>query len=359
MNLGFEQEDDLFLDPLSDREEDLSVPLYEHYRLVVDTGQAPLRIDRFLADKMEHSSRSRIALAADAGAIFVGEIPVKSSYKVKPGDVISLRLIRPPHKKGILAEDIPLDIAYEDDQLLVINKPAGMVVHPGNGNFTGTLVNALAYYLRNDPLYNPEDPAVGLVHRIDKDTSGLIVAAKRPDAKTFLARQFFNKTTERTYKALVWGNLKEEEGTIIGNIGRDPKERTRMAVFPPGSDEGKPAVTHYSVLERLTFVSYVACRLETGRTHQIRAHFKSINHPLLSDERYGGDKILRGQRSASYLAFAHNTLALCPRQALHAYSIGFEHPITHQFLRFTVEEPTDMQRLLEKWRDYTKATLEL
>lgn len=336
-----------------DEMENLNPPLYEHHRIVVDPGQSPLRIDRFLADRMEHSSRSRIAMAADAGAIFVGETPVKSSYKVKPGEVITLRLLRPPHEKGIIPEEIPLDVVYEDDQLMVINKPAGMVVHPGNGNFTGTLVHAIAYHLRNDSAYDPDDPAVGLVHRIDKDTSGLILVAKRPDAKTFLAKQFFHKTTERTYKALVWGALKEAEGTIIGNIGRDPKERTRMAVFPPDSDEGKNAVTHYRVLERLTFVTYVACQLETGRTHQIRAHFKHINHPLFGDERYGGAKILRGQQTASYMAFAHNALDLCPRQALHAYSIGFEHPTTKEFLRFTADEPEDMHLLLQKWRDYT------
>lgn len=339
-----------------DETEGFDPPLYEHYKLIVDPGQTPLRIDRFLAERMVHSSRSRISMAAEAGAIFVGESPVKSSYKVKPGDVITLRLLRPPHEKGIIPEDIPLDIAYEDEVLMVVNKPAGMVVHPGNGNFIGTLVHALAYYLRNDPLYDPEDPAVGLVHRIDKDTSGLILVAKRPEAKTFLAKQFFEKTTERTYKALVWGTLKDEEGTIVGNIGRDPKERTRMAVFPPESLEGKSAVTHYKVLERLSFVTYVACKLETGRTHQIRAHFKHINHPLFGDERYGGDKVLRGQNTSSYLSFARNALSLCPRQALHAYSIGFEHPITHKFLRFTADEPEDMQQLLQKWRDYTLAT---
>ncbi len=306
---------------------------------------------------MEHSSRTRISLAAEAGAIFVGDKAVKSNYKVRPGDIITLRLLRPPHEKGILAEDIPLDIVYEDDLLLVINKPSGMVVHPGNGNFTGTLVNALAYYLRNDKYFDANDPTVGLVHRIDKDTSGLIVAAKRPEAKAFLAKQFFDKTTERTYHALAWGTLPKEQGTIIGNIGRDPKERTRMAVFPPDSNEGKPAVTHYYVLEHLTFVTYVACKLETGRTHQIRAHFKHINHPLVSDERYGGDKILRGRHTASYLAFANKALALCPRQALHAYSLGFTHPKTNQFLQFKVEEPHDMQQLLETWRDYTTSCL--
>lgn len=330
---------------------------YEHFRLVVDTGQTPLRIDKFLVNKMEHCSRNRISQAAEAGAIYVGECPVKSNYRVRPGDVITLRLLKPPHERGIVAEDIPLEIIYEDDLLLVINKAAGMVVHPGNGNFTGTLVNALAYYLRNNPLYDPLDPAVGLVHRIDKDTSGLIVVAKRPEAKTFLARQFFDKTTERTYHALAWGNISPPEGIIEGNIGRDPKDRTRMTVFAPDRGEGKPAVTHYRVLESLTFVSLVACNLETGRTHQIRTHLKHINHPLLGDARYGGDKILRGRQSATYLSFAHNALALCPRQALHAYSLGFTHPATGEFLRFQVEEPEDMRLLIDKWRHYTATTL--
>lgn len=331
---------------------------YEHFRLVVDAGQSPLRIDKYLSEKMEHSSRNRIALAAEAGAIFVGEKPVRSSYKVRPGDTISLRLTRPPHEKGILPEDIPLDIIYEDDELLVINKPAGMVVHPGHGNFTGTLVNALAFYLRNDPYYDPNDPSVGLVHRIDKDTSGLLVAAKRAEAKTNLGKQFFEKTTERSYRAIAWGRLKETSGTIEGNIARDPRERTRMTVLPPNSPEGKPAITHYQLLEPLTFVSYVSCQLETGRTHQIRAHFKHINHPLFGDERYGGDKILRGQPTASYLAFARNALSLCTRQALHAYSLGFTHPTTGERLRFSVDEPEDIQLLLKKWRDYTASTLQ-
>lgn len=330
---------------------------YEHYSIIVDNGQTPLRIDKFLADKMEHTSRNRIALAAEAGAIYVGETAVRSNYKVKPGDRISLRLERPPHEKGIVAEDIPLDIVYEDDWLVVINKPAGMVVHPGNGNFTGTLVNALAYHWRNVAGYDPNDPAVGLVHRIDKDTDGLLLAAKKPEAKTYLARQFFEKTTERTYYALVWGRPEPAEGTIEGNIGRDPKDRTRMTVFPPDSEEGKPAVTHYRIVEPLAFVSLVACRLETGRTHQIRAHFKHINHPLLCDERYGGDKILRGRPTASYLQFARNAMTLCPRQALHAATLGFTHPITHQRMNFSAPIAADMEAMITAWRNYTHLTL--
>ena len=333
--------------------------LYEHYRLIVDKGQAPLRIDKFLADKMEHASRNRISLAADAGAIFVGEAPVKSNYKVKPGDIITLRLARPPHEHGIVAEDIPIEVVYEDDDLMVVNKPAGMVVHPGNGNFTGTLVNALAYYWRDLNGYDPNDPNVGLVHRIDKDTSGLLLVAKKPEAKTYLARQFFDKTTERTYYALVWGRPEPTEGTIEGNIGRDPKERTRMAVFPPGSAEGKAAITHYRTIESLSFVTLVACRLETGRTHQIRAHFKHINHPLLCDERYGGDKILRGRPTSSYLQFAHNAMQLCPRQALHAATLGFTHPTTHEWMQFDCPIPTDMASMIDAWRNYTQLTLKI
>lgn len=330
---------------------------YEHFRVEVDLGQTPLRIDKFLVDRLEHSSRTRIAQAAEAGALFVGDRAVKSNYKVRPGDVITLRLLRPKRDTSILPEDIPLDIVYEDDNLLVVNKPAGMVVHPGNGNFTGTLVNALAYYLKDDPLYDPNDPAVGLVHRIDKDTSGLLLVAKRPEIKAHLAKQFFQKTTQRTYWAIAWGRMPEPEGTIEGNIARDPRDRTRMTVLPPGSVQGKPAITHYRELERLTFVSLVECRLETGRTHQIRAHFRHIGHPLFGDERYGGDQILRGERTAKYMQFAHNALATCPRQALHARTLGFFHPVRQEQLHFEVAPPADFMALLDKWRSYTNQFL--
>ncbi len=356
MNQDFFDNDDITLDSLE--EISLEGGLYEHFRVVVDPGQTPLRVDKFLVDHIEHSSRNRIQQAADAGYLFAGETPIKSNYRVRPGDVISLRLERPPHEKGIVAEDIPLDIVYEDDDLLVVNKPAGMVVHPGNGNYRGTLVNALAYYFRDNPQYDPNDPAVGLVHRIDKDTSGLLLVAKKADAKTFLGQQFFNKTSERSYQALVWGAIKESSGRIEGNIARDPKDRTRMTVLPPDSEEGKAAVTHYQVLETYAFVSLVECKLETGRTHQIRTHMKSINHPLFSDEKYGGHEILRGRPTSAYLSFARKMLSLCPRQALHARTLGFEHPRTHEFLRFEVEMPKDMQELVQEWRAYALAMLD-
>ena len=262
--------------------------LYEHFRFVVDSGQEPLRIDKYMLEKLQHSSRNRIQRAADAGFVHVNDRPVKRNYRVRPGDVVTLMLDRPRHDTSIEAEDIPLDVVYEDSQLMVVNKPAGLVVHPGVGNFTGTLVNALAWHLRDVEGYDPNDPEVGLVHRIDKDTSGLLVVAKTPDAKTKLGLQFFNKTTHRSYNALVWGNVKDDEGRIEGNIGRDPKDRLRMAVFAPDSGIGKPAVTHYRVIERFGYVTLIECILETGRTHQIRAHMRSIGHPLFADERYGG-----------------------------------------------------------------------
>ena len=329
--------------------------LYEHLRMEVDHGQEPVRIDKFMAEHVQHSSRNRIQKAADAGFIQVNGTPVKSNYKVRPGDVITLMLDRPHYDTTIEPEDIPLDIVYEDDQLMVINKPAGMVVHPGCGNFHGTLVNAIAWHLRDLPSYDPNDPSVGLVHRIDKDTSGLLVIAKTPEAKTELGAQFFNHDTHRSYNALVWGNFSEETGRIEGNIGRDPKDRLRMAVFPPGSETGKSAVTHYRVLERFGYVTLVECRLETGRTHQIRAHMKHIGHPLFGDERYGGTEILRGERTASYKAYIQNCFKLCPRQALHARTLGFVHPVTRQQMDFTSDLASDMEALLDKWRKYFKS----
>ena len=326
--------------------------LYEHWKLQVDQGQTPLRIDKFLAEHMQHSSRNRIQTAADAGFIHVNGKPVKSNYKVRAGDVITLMLDRPRHDNTIVAEDIPLNIVYEDDVLMVVDKPAGLVVHPGAGNFHGTLINAVAWHLRDMQSFDPNDPEVGLVHRIDKDTSGLLEVAKTPDAKTNLGKQFFNKTTHRSYNALVWGNFTEEEGRIEGNIGRDPKDRLRMAVFPPDSEIGKSAVTHYRVLERFGYVTLVECILETGRTHQIRAHMKHIGHPLFADERYGGTEILRGTRSASYKAFIQNCFKLCGRQALHARTLGFEHPLTGQQMDFNSELPADMEALISKWRAF-------
>lgn len=330
--------------------------LYEHFRFVVDNGQEPLRIDKYMLEKLQHSSRNRIQRAADAGFVNVNDRPVKRNYRVRPGDVVTLMLDRPRHDTSIEAEDIPLDVVYEDSQLMVVNKPAGLVVHPGVGNFTGTLVNALAWHLRDVEGYDPNDPEVGLVHRIDKDTSGLLVVAKTPDAKTKLGLQFFNKTTHRSYNALVWGNVKDDEGRIEGNIGRDPKDRLRMAVFAPDSGIGKPAVTHYRVIERFGYVTLIECILETGRTHQIRAHMRSIGHPLFADERYGGMEILRGERSASYRAFVQNCFSLCPRQALHARTLGFVHPTTGKQMDFTSEWPEDMRQLIEKWRTFIAGT---
>lgn len=330
--------------------------LYEHFRFVVDSGQEPLRIDKYMLEKLQHSSRNRIQRAADAGFVHVNDRPVKRNYRVRPGDVVTLMLDRPRHDTSIEAEDIPLDVVYEDSQLMVVNKPAGLVVHPGVGNFKGTLVNALAWHLRDVEGYDPNDPEVGLVHRIDKDTSGLLVVAKTPDAKTKLGLQFFNKTTHRSYNALVWGNVKDDEGRIEGNIGRDPKDRLRMAVFAPDSGIGKPAVTHYRVIERFGYVTLIECILETGRTHQIRAHMRSIGHPLFADERYGGMEILRGERSASYRAFVQNCFSLCPRQALHARTLGFVHPTTGKQMDFTSEWPEDMRQLIEKWRTFIAGT---
>ena len=343
--------------PLTDEvDDDEQQQLYEHFRIEVDRGQVAVRVDKFLFEKLQHSSRNRIQKAADAGFVHVNDKPVKSNYKVRPGDSVTLMLDRPHFDTTIEPEDIPLEVVYEDEQLMVINKPAGMVVHPGCGNFSGTLVNAVAWHLKDNPNYDPNSPEVGLVHRIDKDTSGLLVVAKTPEAKSALGVQFFNKTTHRSYNALVWGNFVEDEGTIEGNIGRDPKDRLRMAVFPTDSNEGKPAVTHYRVMERYGYTTLVECILETGRTHQIRAHMKHIGHPLFADERDGGTEILRGERTASYRQYIHNAFKLCPRQALHARTLGFVHPTTHQQMDFTSQLPADMEALIEKWRGRFLAT---
>jgi len=338
-----------------EEQDDESGLLYEHLRIVVDKGQVPVRIDKFMTDKLQHSSRNRIQKAADAGFVHVNDHPVKSNYKVRPEDVITLMLDRPRHENTIEAEDIPLDIVYEDNELLVIDKPAGMVVHPGAGNFHGTLINAVAWHLKDLPSFDANDPEVGLVHRIDKDTSGLLVVAKTAEAKRKLGLQFFNKTTHRSYNALVWANFVENEGRIEGNIARDPKDRLRMTVFPAGSETGKSAVTHYRVLERFGYTTLVECVLETGRTHQIRAHMKHIGHPIFGDERYGGTEILRGERSSSYKAYIQNCLKLCSRQALHARTLGFVHPSTRQQMDFSSPMPQDMDSLLEKWRKYIVA----
>lgn len=324
--------------------------LYEHYRFVADKGQALLRVDKFLTERLQNSSRNRVQQAADAGCILVNGRPVKSNYRVKPLDVVTVVMDRPRYENEVLPEPIPLDIVYEDDTVLVVNKPAGLVVHPGHGNYNGTLVNGLAYHFKDNPDYDVNDPRMGLVHRIDKDTSGLLVVAKTPDAKTNLGKQFFNKTTKREYLALVWGCPSPSPGTIVGNIDRDPRDRLRMAVFDPDSGIGKHAVTHYEVLEPLGPVSLVKCVLETGRTHQIRAHMKHIGHPLFADARYGGDQILRGVNSGAYRKFVANCFEVCPRQALHARTLGFVHPVTHREMFFTSELPDDFKALLDRWR---------
>lgn len=337
-------------------EDDEEQQLYEHFRIVVDKGQEPLRVDKYMFERLKHSSRNRIQKAADAGFVHVNDQPVKSNYKVRPLDVITLMLDAPQHDHTIEAEDIPLDIVYEDTDLMVVNKAPGMVVHPGAGNFHGTLINAVAWHLKDLSSFDANDPAVGLVHRIDKDTSGLLVVAKTPVAKTKLGLQFFNKTTHRSYNALVWGNFNEDEGRIEGNIGRDPRDRLRMNVFPPDSEIGKSAVTHYRILERFGYVTLVECILETGRTHQIRAHMKHIGHPLFGDERYGGTEILRGQRSSTYKAFIQNCFKVCNRQALHAKTLGFVHPTTGRQMDFTSDLPNDMQQLIDKWSIYVHGT---
>lgn len=325
--------------------------LYEHFRVVVDKGQAPIRIDKYLFERIVNASRNRIQKAADAGFVMANGKPVKSNYKIKPQDILTIMMDRPRYENDIIPEDIPLNIVYEDNDLMVINKPAGLVVHPGCGNYHGTLVNAIAWHLKDNPLYDPNDPQVGLVHRIDKDTSGLLVVAKTPNAKTHLGLQFFNKTTKRKYNALVWGIMEQDEGTVEGNIARNPKDRMQMAVFSD-PEIGKHAVTHYHVLERIGYVTLVECVLETGRTHQIRVHMKHIGHPLFNDERYGGNEILKGTHFSKYKQFVNNCFAICPRQALHAKTLGFVHPRTGEEMFFTSELPEDMVQLLDKWRTY-------
>ncbi len=357
------REDSEHIDPwlLEEDEEEFPISVndgeeqrFEHYRFVADKGQSLLRIDKFLSVRIEGVSRNRIQQAAEAECILVNGSPVKSNYKVKPLDVITIVLDWPRRELVIIPEDIPIDIVYEDNTLLVVNKPAGMVVHPGHGNYTGTLVNALAHHLNVDNTMEMDDPRMGLVHRIDKETSGLLLVAKTPEAKTILSGQFFRKETQRLYLALVWGNVAEDEGTIEGNIGRDPKDRMLMRVFPDG-EQGKPAVTHYKVIERFGYVTLVQCRLETGRTHQIRVHMKHIGHTLFNDERYGGNDVIRGTRYAKYKQFVNNCFALCPRQCLHACLLGFTHPITKETLLFESDIPADMQAVIDKWRVYRRS----
>lgn len=347
-----EIDDDTLYDDLMDEADGEQAPTeYEHFRFVADKGQSLLRVDKFLVDRMTNTTRNRIQQAAEAGCIRVNDAPVKSNYRVKPLDIVTIVLDRPRYSNDIVPEDIPLNIVYEDDDLLVINKPAGLVVHPGVGNWSGTMLNALAYHLKDDPRFDVTNPRMGLVHRIDKDTSGLLVVAKNPEAKTNLSLQFFNKTTKRKYRALVWGIIQEDEGTVIGSIGRNPKDRLQMACFPDNS-QGKYAVTHYTVLERLGYVTLVECRLETGRTHQIRVHMKHIGHVLFNDARYGGNEILKGTTFSKYKQFVQNCFAICPRQALHAKTLGFVHPRTGEEMFFDSEIADDMAELIARWRVY-------
>src|SRR5690554_1974013 len=328
--------------------------LYEHYRFTADKGQGALRVDKYLMNLIEKATRNKIQKAAEAGNIHVNGVPVKSSYKVKGNDVVTVLFEHPPYEFLLVPENIPLDIVYEDETLIVVNKPAGMVVHPGHGNYSGTLINALTYHFENLPNNSSNRP--GLVHRIDKDTSGLLVIAKTEDAMAHLAKQFFDKSTEREYVALVWGNVEEDEGIIEGNIGRHPKNRLQNTVFEGDEKEqGKPAITRYKVLERLGYVTLVSCRLETGRTHQIRVHMKHIGHTLFNDERYGGDKILKGTTFTKYKQFVENCFKVLPRQALHAKTLGFMHPVKKEWMRFDSPLPQDMVQCIEKWQTYSNS----
>ena len=326
--------------------------LFEHFRLVVDKGQEPVRIDKFIASHQEDTSRSRVQKAIEAGYVLVNDVPAKANYVVRPLDIV--KFVMPYERRGmeILPENIPLDIVYEDDDVLVINKPAGMVVHPGHGHYEGTLVNALSHHLGISQDADALDERMGiLVHRIDKDTSGLLAVAKNDEAQLKLAKQFFDHSIERRYNAIVWGDMPEDEGTVEGFIGRDPSDRLRFKSVED-EDHGKRAVTHWRVLERFGFVTLVECKLETGRTHQIRVHMSQMGHPIFNDERYGGAEIRKGTIYAKYRQFIQNCFALCPRQALHARTLGFAHPRTGQWLQFDSVLPEDMTALLDKWRKY-------
>ncbi|MCX2679682.1 RluA family pseudouridine synthase [Galbibacter sp. EGI 63066] len=325
--------------------------LYEHYSFKAGKGQEPLRVDKFLMNFIENATRNKIQQAAKNGNIYINGTVVKSSHKVKANDEVKVLFEHPPHEYLLTPENIPLDIVFEDDQLLVVNKSAGMVVHPGHGNYSGTLINALIYHFENLPMNSDERP--GLVHRIDKDTSGLLVVAKTEHALSHLSKQFFDKTSEREYLALVWGDVADDEGMIEGHIGRHPKNRLQMTVFPEG-DHGKEAVTHYKVVERFGYVTLVSCKLETGRTHQIRVHMKNAGHTLFNDERYGGNKILKGTTFSKYKQFVENCFKVLPRQALHAKTLGFEHPLTGELMSFDSQMPEDMQQCIEKWRNYAR-----
>lgn len=343
------------MDHLPDSEDDDLQALYEHERFVADPNQSLLRIDLFLNDRLKNTSRSKLQEGIKKGQVLVNNEKVKPNHKIRPGDVITISFPKPKIETEIIPQDIPLNIVYEDEDLLVVNKEAGMVVHPAHSNWDGTLVNALVYRFQHLPTSRNGEIKPGLVHRIDKDTSGLLVIAKTEQAMTHLAKQFFDHTIERTYQAIVWGELKEDTGTITGHIGRSAKDRRVYTVFPEG-EYGKHAVTHYNLLKRLRYVSLVECKLETGRTHQIRVHMKHIGHTLFNDERYGGEKILKGEKFSKYKAFVENCFKILPRQALHAKSLGFTHPVTNEALFFESALPNDMQQLIEKWEHYVKFT---
>jgi 23S rRNA pseudouridine1911/1915/1917 synthase len=334
-----------------DEIEEEELELYEHYRFIVDKGQSPIRIDKFLTEKVAFATRNRVQLSIDAGSIKVNGENTKGSYKIKPGDDIQVLFEKPRRETEVLPENLDLEIIYEDEHLMVVNKPAGMVVHPAQGNWTGTLVNGLVYHFQNLPEMKGNAGRPGLVHRIDKDTSGLLVIAKSEIAMTHLASQFFHHTIDRTYLALVWGEPDDESGTISGNVGRSFKNRKVMDVFEDGS-YGKHAITHWNLIERLRYVTLLQCNLETGRTHQIRVHMKSIGHPLFNDATYGGDKIRKGTQFSKYKTFVHNCFDLIPRQALHAKSLGFIHPVTKEKLYFEAPLPADFEGALDKWRNY-------
>jgi 23S rRNA pseudouridine1911/1915/1917 synthase len=350
MSLDLWDADDAFAaDGLDDNDQE---ELFEHYKIVVDKGQEFLRVDKFLQNRLQKTSRTRIQAAAETGNIHANGKAVKSNYKVKPGDTVAIVFAQPPREIELKPENIPLNVVYEDADVIVINKQAGLVVHPGYGNYTGTLVNALMYHFQHVPIYQQKEPRPGLVHRLDKNTSGIMVMAKNEYAMAYLARQFFERTTERTYIALVWGDMKSDSGTITGHIGRDIRDRKVFAVYADGS-QGKHAVTHYRVLERFGYVNLIECKLETGRTHQIRVHLKYIGHPLFNDDTYGGDQVLRGISSGSYKQFVANCFELLPRHALHAKSLGFQHPVSKEMLRFDSEIPSDMQAAIAQWKRYT------
>jgi len=337
--------------PIENQTQDEAQEMYEHHRIIVDPGQTPLRIDKFLFNRIINVSRNKIQNATKAGTVLVNEKAVKANYKVRPNDVISVVLPHPPREIEIIAQDIPIEIAYEDKDVIVVNKPAGMVVHPAHANYDNTLLNALAHYFKTTGTNEVENGFGYLVHRIDKDTSGLLLVAKNEISQTKLAKQFFEHSVERVYQAIVWGDFDEDEGTIEGNIGRHPRDRRQMTVFPDGS-AGKHAVSHYRVLERLGYVTLVECKLETGRTHQIRAHFKYTGHPLFNDERYGGNIILKGTTFTKYKQFVQNCFKILPRQALHAKTLGFIHPVTGKKLHFDSDLAEDMKTVVKKWRIY-------